>query len=265
MRLALPLISLALLAALPLASAANVSDPYLTNQILRVTSTPQLAPGERGNITLVLHNPYNSSMGAPSLRAEIYRYVSNRESVGINASIPTPIFATTGGTRFQKNATDIADFAPTESRAFDLGILTTPSVLHGGVFDQGTYLVRFRFDFNLNGSRRIMVSLGHFTREEWRAARSPAPGVNPSCLEGDANYCYLGALLGLSRIDGILPDTSFGVREALPSWPFYLLGISSGLLAVGAVAAFVLEHPGRYPRLEGGLRRLLRRGPAKPL
>ncbi len=256
------LISLALIAALPLASAANVSDPSLTNQILHVTSTPQLGPGDRGNITLVLHNPYNSSMGAPSLRAEMYRYVSNRESVEINASVPTPIFATTGGTGFQRSVTDIA---PADSRTFDLGILTTPSVLHGGIFDQGTYLIRFRLDFDLNGSRRVMVSLGYFTQDQWRAARSPPPGVNPNCLEGDADYCYLGGILGLSRIDGILPDTSLGVREALPSWPFYLLGIASSLLALGAAVAFVVEHPGRYPRLEAGLRRLLRRRPSKPL
>lgn len=252
---------LLLIGALAVAGTASISDPSFTNQVLRVTSTPQMMPGDRGSITIVLHNPYNSSMGSPTLGAEIYRYVSNHQSVDINASLPTPVFAASGTTAVLQAQPDLG---PSANQSIALGVHTTPSVLHAGIFDQGTYLVRFRLDFDLSGSRVTMVSLGWFTVAQWRAARTPQSGVDPTCMVGDLNYCYLGGLLGLARIEGLIPDTSFGVRDAMPAWPFIALGTASVALAGAALAAFVLEHPGRYPRLERGLRRILPRRPSRP-
>ena len=51
-------------------------------------------------------------------------------------------------------------------------------------------------------------------------------------------------------VDGLLPDSAFGVKEPIPRWPFYLLIALAALFLVLAFLFWVEENPGSYPRIE---------------
>jgi hypothetical protein len=96
-----------------------------------------------------------------------------------------------------------------------------------------------------------MVSPGFFTQAQWTAAVVPPadPCNLPNC-RGHLNVTKLAGFLGVSRLDGIIPDSAFGVKEPIPRWPFYGL---IALVAVFLMLAFLFwveENPGTFPRVE---------------
>lgn len=124
-----------------------------------------------------------------------------------------------------------------ERRTASIPVETSGQTPAGTAFTQGAYLLRFRLDFDYEGGlQAVMVSPGFYTAEEWTFATRDATAEERAAYRyvGFANYSFLGRVLGLPSIDGILPDSGFGVKEALPLWPFQLL-------AVGAVASIALS------------------------
>ncbi len=96
--------------------------------------------------------------------------------------------------------------------------------------------MRFRLEFDyLLDRHAIMVSPGFFSKEELAYALRDATAderVNYRFV-GNANYTYLGERLGVESIDGLIPDTGFGVKDRLPLWPF-------NLLLAGSATAFLV-------------------------
>jgi hypothetical protein len=120
---------------------------------------------------------------------------------------------------------------------------------HGTIFSQASYFVRFWLEFNgtVNGNatRFRMASRGFFTDDQWARATNAtntSPCTPPSC-RGNVNFTILG-------VDGILPDSAFGVKEPIPRWPFYLLIALAGFFLLFAFLFWVGENPGTYPRVD---------------
>ncbi len=211
------------------ALAQSVSDPASTNLILSIQATPQLVPGEGGDIQLELHNPYPWAMENVSLFGEVYAFLHRAESAEI-AGLPNPPSLGTDGSTSTR--VEFGTLAAAGRRAATIPVETSPQTPSGTVFTQGVYLLRFRLDFDYGvGLHAVMVSPGFYTSEEWTFATRDALDEERATYRyvGFANYSALGLVFGLPSIDGILPDSGFGVKEALPLWPFQLLAVGAAI------------------------------------
>ena len=56
------------------------------------------------------------------------------------------------------------------------------------------------------------------------------------------------------EIDGIIPDSSFGVKKPIPKWPLYIL-ITLTVLFASLSVIFSLEEGGTYPKLNKWLQK----------
>lgn len=211
-----------------------ISDPANTNLILSVQATPQLAPGQEGEILLDLLNPYPWAMENLTLEAEAYAFVHREEAANVSALLNPP---TLGSTDSASTIRQLGVIPPSEPETLRIVVRTSPQTASGTLFTQGTYLLRFRLDFEYEGGlRAVMVSPGFYTPAEWAYATRDVPPKERAAYRyvGFANYSFLGEVMGLGSIDGILPDSAFFVKEPLPLWPFQLLPVGAGAsFAVG--------------------------------
>ncbi len=243
----------AVLLTLPLlgfAAAQEVSDPARTILILGDFETPQLAPGDEGPLTFDITNPYTWAMNATSLLVEIYAFSTSSRTIPVGelASAPILRFPVAQGLEDGvRGVLDLGSLDPGSSSRIELTVVTELDTPRGSVFSQGSYQVRFRLEFDYpQGQHAVMVSPGFYDGEELAYALRDATPEEMATYRyvGFANYTYLGERLGLDSIDGILPDTTFGVKDPLSLWPFYaILG--------GSVAAFGL-YVYYYRRERGG-------------
>ena len=111
---------------------------------------------------------------------------------------------------------------------------------------EGTYFVRFSMNFDYNSTSRVMQSRGHWSMEQWEDATTNVTEGSP----GNINLDVLG-------VDGIIPDSSFGVKKPIPQWPLYVL-ITLTIVFAGLSLIFYLEEEGTYPELNKWLQK--RRG-----
>jgi hypothetical protein len=267
-------LSLLLVATLlvPAASAEDFGAVSKVNKLISIQETPSLAPGDSGRFVFFFNSTYTvETIRNVSLNASIYQYATIDESVTIDSSwaYPYPKIEETGTREWSWSSPAVT---PGTSTPLNFTILTAPDsrdMPHGSVFSQSTYFVRFEleFDGNVSGNmtRLRMASRGFFATEEWETAVSANytdPCTPPSC-RGNVNLTVLG-------VDGILPDSGFGVKEPIPRWPFYALIALAVVFLVLAFLFWVEENPGTYPRVEtwwaqtrGRLARIL--APIRPL
>ena len=79
--------------------------------------------------------------------------------------------------------------------------------------------------------------------ELWENATTNVPEGSP----GNIN-------LDVLEVDGIIPDSSFGVKKPIPKWPLYLL-ITLTIVFAGLSVIFYLEEEGNYPELNKWLQK----------
>jgi len=249
MRLPLLAFGVAFLLALPGVTAAeDVRDPGRVNRIIEVVEAPQLAPGQSGDFRLVVTNPYAKPLQNATLTAEIYYYVTidERQPVDANWTAPFPQIANTTDAARRKLTTPLGTVLRGNLLS-NFTIETSTDMPHGSVFSQAAYFVRFRMTFdydNGTGERRYtMASKGFFPQDVWEQATSG------TCTSG---MCYGSIDLGLLGVDGILPDSSFGVKEPIPLWPFYALVGFMGVFLLLAFIFWVEENPASFPRVARG-------------
>ena len=108
---------------------------------------------------------------------------------------------------------------------------------------EGTYFVRFSINFDYNSTSRVMQSRGHWSMEQWEDATTNVTDGSP----GNINLIALG-------VDGIIPDSSFGVKKPIPQWPLYVL-ITLTIGFAGLSVIFYLEEEGTYPELNKWLQK----------
>ncbi len=223
------------------------SDPTLTNQILGGFHRLDLAPGGSGALDFRLLNPYQQAMGNATLTVEIYEFLKGKAVRPEDGTWKSPVFLPEGAPRVDLTK---GTLAPLALQNLSLSLQVPEDAPHGDVFTEGTYVVRFRLEFDLGPLHMVMVSPGFFSPATWANATA-----KPSRAE---QYATLGAALGLPTIGGILPDTAFGVKIPLPLWPFYATAVAAGLLGFLALVAYSVERPGSIPPLEPLGRRLQR-------
>jgi hypothetical protein len=225
--------------------------------LVRITDSPELAPGDSGRFGFYFNSTYAESIENVTLKASIYRYDTIDTSIPVDNSswsYPFPKIQESGSREWVWTS---AAVAPGSSRLLNFTILTaadSSEMPHGTIFSQASYFVRFWLEFNGtvsgNVTRFRMASRGFFTDDQWSRATNvtnTSPCTPPSC-RGNLNLTILG-------VDGILPDSSFGVKEPIPRWPFYLLIALAGFFLVLGFLFWVEENPGTYPRVDAWWKR----------
>lgn len=259
-----PALALALLLVFILASPHAAAEDFgavgKVNKLINVRETPQLAPGESGKFVFYFNSTYTDPIQDVRLNASIYRYATIDESVPVDSTWPYayPKIAESMGSDPREWVWTAGTVVPGAVNLLNFTVVTaadSDDMPHGSIFSQSSYFLRFWLEFTGNVSGNLtrfrMVSLGFFTRAEWNAAGVPPtdPCDPPDC-RGHVNVTMLAGFLGVDRIDGIIPDSAFGVKEPIPRWPFYALIGAAGLLLVLAFLFWVEENPGSYPKVE---------------
>ena len=261
------LVVLLLAATPPPARAHPAGNPNYVNRLLDTLSTPDLRPGDSGPFLMRVTNAYPWNMSGITLRFEIYRYREIDVTLEVGAGWtggPSFVdeFGIDHGLRIEPlvlgpNRDGV--LAPGDEENVTVTVVTSPETRHGGFLNQGAYFVRALLDFTLwDGTppnRTVMMSRGYFTNAQLVDATLNATAVCAPTVycEGSINLTALGRVQtvvpGLDHLDGVLPETTFSVREEMPVWPF--LAVAGVMVAafVFAVLFHVEENPGKYPRL----------------
>lgn len=204
--------------------------------------TPTVAPGHAVYFSFNITNPYGDSsatMENLTLSVGIYKYSTQETTKIVDADFKhAPSIDGLG----IEVATQLEPLPPGDTTRIDLRISTLKDTPHGSYFSQSTYFVRFRLSFNFpaDSTQVVLQSRGYFTDEQWN---------NLVSFEADqsiVNTTYMDSL----GIDGLLPDSAFGLRVPIPRWPLGVLIVAICGLSTTALYYFVLDNPGKYPRLE---------------
>jgi hypothetical protein len=246
-------LSLALLSSyLAAADIARPGTPNYANNFLGGFKTPTVAPGQRVDFSFNLTNPYDNSrpelqnvplqnftMKDVTLVIGIYMYATQEKAEAVGDSFPHPPLIRGATTEWKQN---ISEILPKQTLRIELPIFTSKKTPHGSYFSQSTYFVRFNLTFHFpnNSTDVVLKSRGCFTEIEWNTIVS---------FEGNQSIVDTDYLKSLG-VDGIIPDSSFGIKIPIPRWPLAVIVAGCGGLSFLALYYFVLDNPGKYPRLE---------------
>ncbi len=218
---------------------ADPGSPGFTNSMFSKFVTPTVAPGGTVHFAFNLSNPYDVDMTDLHLTVGVYEYATQDEARLVNDSFRNPPLI--NGTSTELNI--IMPSLPSQnSTRIELSITTTKNTPHGSYFSQSTYFVRFKLNFSFEGNSTtyLLQSKGFFTDAQWSKMVSFTAGQEIV----DTGYMHT---LG---VDGIIPDSSFGIKIPIPRWPLAVLVVACVLVTLLALYYFVLDNPGKYPRLE---------------
>lgn len=232
-------------------AAEDVGSPSRVNKLFSAFDTPQLEPGQSGTFSFRLANPYSFTMTSIDLNASIYRYATVEETRPIDSTWTwcEPFIKETGQPCSKEYRFSIPELLPGNNVTLSFTVVTSMDMPHGTAFSESAFFVRFWLTFNMDqGSgpvRYLMASRGYFSDERWKSAtayNSTNPCTDPAC-RGNIN-------LGILGVDAIILESSFGVREPIPLWPFYLLVVLAVFFLIMALFFYAEENPGTLPRIE---------------
>ena len=209
-------------------------------------STPQLEPGDKGDFSLDIHNRYGEPIESVTIVAEIYHRADIDESEALD-KIPSGERPVIRNTCWNLNCSETSDV---KKAIFNVGTMGANEtiffefeILSNDDTKEGTYFVRFSMNFDHNGTSRVMQSRGHWSMEQWEEATT-------NVTEGSTGNINLEVL----GVDGIIPDSSFGIKKPVPKWPLYVL-ITLTVVFAGLAVVFYLEEEGNYPELNKWLQK----------
>jgi len=209
-------------------------------------ATPQLEPGDKGDFKLDVNNRYDEAIDNVIIVAEIYHRADIDESETLD-KIPADERPVIGNTCWNSNCSETSD---SKKATFDIGTMKSNEtisfefeIISRDDTKEGTYFVRLSMEFNHNETDRIMQSRGHWSMEQWEEATTNVTDGTP----GNINLEVLG-------VDGIIPDSSFGIKKPIPQWPLYVL-ITLTVVFAGLAVVFYLEEEGNYPELNKWLQK----------
>jgi hypothetical protein len=238
-------VAAALLLMCSYSACADISDPgapSYANKIMGGFVTPVIKPGEVAVVSFNVSNPYNDPAGTMSnttLTVGIYWYATTDTDEPVTDEFPSPPSINGNGTT---EVVVLGRLDRNETKRVSLAVETTKRTPHGSYFSQSTYFLRFKMTFNFEGNTTpvVLQSRGWFTEEQWSNLVSFDAGQPLVDTE------YMRSL----GIDGLLPDSSFGIKIPIPRWPLgVLVGACVGL-GLWALYYFVMDNPGKYPKLE---------------
>lgn len=198
-------------------------------------TTPQLKPGRDGMFNFSIKNRYDKDIENVKLQIEIYRYATIDTSKEIEKIRTPPNIRKTGN---QNISFEFNKIGINETRLIEFVIQTNSNT------NEGTYFVRCNINFKYNSTEYKMLSRGYFSNELWDQATENATKGDP----GNINLTYL-------ECDGIIPDSSFGVKNPFPRWPLYLFIFLSIFFAVLAIV-FYIEDTQSSPWLNKRIQRM---------
>lgn len=232
------------------AASVDVSDPgspHYANRMLVDFATPTIEPGQNAWVNFTLIDPYSNltdDMINISLTIGVYRYATQDHDEYITETFPHPplISGTSTETTIPWDRL-IPD--PGDSRGrlnFSVPFWVSEKTPHGSYFSQSTYFVRIGLNFSFEGNASVVVlkSRGFFTAAQWNTMVSWESG------EPIVNTTYMKSL----GVDGLLPDTSFGIKVPIPRWPLAVMIAAAAGFCFTGLFYYVLDNPGKYPRLE---------------
>lgn len=239
---ALLVASLLLVSAGVLADVAMPGEPKYANNIMSDFVTPTVAPGETVHFGFNVSNPYDDpacDMTDVTLTVGIYQYATQEETRDVDEDFKNPPLIEGESTELDLYFEAIP-LGGTERVEID--ITTKEKTPHGSYFSQSTYFVRFAMVFYFPGNSTAvhLQSRGFFTDEQWDTMVSFESG------DSIVNVTYMHSL----GIDGLIPDSSFGIKIPIPRWPLGVLIGACCFVSFLALYYFVLDNPGSYPRLE---------------
>ena len=236
------------------AISADVPDPGIpqyANRMLHDFVTPTVEPGQTAWVGFNFTNPYPSDSPALvnfTLTIEVYVYATQEDSEPVTSSFPNPPLIEGTSTKVTTDVERVVpkpsvnEIPPKSYVNYSIPIVVSKNTPHGSYFSQATYFIRLQLRFNFEGNETpvVLKSRGWFTEEEWDGIVSWDSG------EDLVNRSYLREL----GADGLIPDTSFGVKVPIPRWPLAaMIVLAAGFCFVGAYY-YVLDNPGKYPKLE---------------
>jgi hypothetical protein len=222
------------------------------NRLINVVSTPQLEPGQSGSFLFQFNSTYPAGMTMLNvhLNVSIYEYETVDTSIPVdqNWTYRYPYFEGTGG---REQSWSFPSVAPGSVTNLSVTVVTSADpdqMPSGSIFSPASYVLRFwlEFDGNVSGTLRHfrMASRGFISNQVWQRAQVNQTDLcTPPWCRGNLNLTILG-------LDGVLPDSAFGVQQPIPRWPFYLLIGLAVFFVVLAFLFWVEENPGTYPRVE---------------
>lgn len=204
-----------------------VSQPNLVPDFGDFT-TPVIRPGEGGTYNFTITNRYDQEITGVTVTVEVYMWATIEESSSI-VDLDGPVPKVEGDTSYTETFPSIPSGG---SVPVKLKFKTS------GDTPKGTYFVRHRIEFTYGDQDFRMDSRGHYTWDEWEGF----------------DYSNLHYQLGTA---GIVPDSSFSVKDPVPLWPLATLIALCVLFGSLAVVFYLAEEHGeQYPRLKRGLQRL---------
>lgn len=223
------------------ADIADPGKPQYTNSILSDFKTPVVAPGEDFEFSFNVTNPYgeDNNMTNVELTIGVYRYATQDRVVNVTEDFRRPPLIEGEAPEV---LLELGSIAGSETIRVNLTVETDNDTPHGSYFSQSTYFVRFNMTFNFedNETDVVLKSRGCFTDQEWDNATSFDLG------EPIVNRTYLTSL----GVNGLLPDSSFGIKVPIPVWPLGLIIAGCVGLSFLALYYFTVDNPGKYPGLE---------------
>ncbi len=199
--------------------------------------TPQILPGENGVFSFSITNRYASTMANITLGFEIYMWATIKEAKPIERIRDRPKIGDSVP-HGEINDTKIGVFIPLGSLPPNATADISCTIRTWEWTLEGTYFVRTQLQFDYENASYIMRSRGYWSQETWGRATTNVSEDMP----GNINLTALG-------VDGITPDSSFGVDRPIPVWPKYLLiGLAAGFGALAALF-YAMDELGKFPRL----------------
>ncbi|MEM0343567.1 MAG: hypothetical protein QXU73_04890 [Thermoplasmata archaeon] len=217
-------------------------SPRYANNIMSDFVTPTVRPGETAVFEFNITNPYGNAsyvMEDLSLTMGVYRYSTQEETRNVTEDFRNPPLIDGLGIEVTRQLEDLLEG---QSARMRFEIHTKEKTPHGSYFSQSTYFIRFKMTFHFpgNATQVLLQSRGFFTDEQWDQM------VSFEADESIVNTTYMRSL----GVDGLLPDSSFGIKVPIPRWPLGLLIVGIGACSFMALYYFVMDNPGMYPKLE---------------
>ena len=214
--------------------------------------TPQLEPGDNGAFSLEIQNRYINNITNISINAEIYHRADIDESEGLDeinsGKRPT---ITENCWNYKGDEENCTESSSPKIASYNIGLILinqtiqlTFDVNTNEDTEEGTYFVRFSMNYELNETERVLQSRGYWNMEQWTNATTNLSDDYP----GNINLNSL-------NVDGIIPDSSFGIKKPIPKWPLYIL-ITLTIVFAGLSVIFYLEEEERYPELNKWLQKM---------
>jgi len=213
-------------------TAADWSSPGEVNKIVTEFRTPQIAPGSEGHFSFLLTNPFDVEIKNISVLAEPYLFVHQDGTAEWGSLTHLPIMK---GSSSSSGTDSISHLLPNEYQTISWQITTFPDTPHDSWPSQPIYLVRLLITFDDGTMNVSYASRGFFSDDEWTKLRSTG-----DLSVGGVNLTYLLSL----GYNGIIPETSFEVKENIPLWPVLVMAAVAILCFIYGTYLYSIRRPG---------------------